>query len=127
MQVFSWSELILYFMPIISLVVVNGFLRPYLKFGDRLNLAVIDVLHPILWVAIHILSLRIAYQSWLPYLFIFVAIYALAYLLYAFYAKRDFIPEQFWRRLSSIGIIAGFIFFYALVIWRLIRLIFNTF
>lgn len=122
MYPFLWGEIILYVLPIISLVLVNKYGRAYLNDGRYIKLAVVDVLHPILWICLHYMSLYTFYFSFVPSAAVVFCVVAIILLLIQFRDGKPFIIQKFFRRLSNITFIYVFLGYYLVVLVRILRL-----
>ena len=56
MQNFHYFEILLYVFPILEIILINQFFRPYLRYKQIIQLTVADVVLPFLFVGIHLLS-----------------------------------------------------------------------
>lgn len=122
MRAFSWFEIILYLLPVLTLILVNRYLRPYLSDGRYIHLAVVDVIHPILWACLHFISLWTFSFSLLPYLLILFALGVFA-LITTQRQRGELAWGNMLRRLSNISFVVIFVLYYSLVIYRIITLI----
>lgn len=122
MYPFHWSEILLYLVPVITLVLVNQFGRKFLNNDGKIELAVVDVMHPIIWVSIHLVSLYAFYYSFIPIFGTLFCGLAIVLLGIQFREGKPFKAYNFFRRLSNLTFIFTFIGFYILVITRIIKL-----
>lgn len=121
MTKFSWFELLLYILPVASILLVNRYGHPYLKVNKHMHLAVVDVIHPILWVCLHYLSLWTLGYSALPYVGLLISIIGLSLLAIRFRKGGALQWPIFGRYLSNFTFILTFVGYYALVIKRLVQ------
>lgn len=125
MYPFYWQEIILYFIPVILLVLISKYGRKYLTEGKNIKLAIIDVMHPVIWVCFHFLSLAIFYFSLVPVLLLILSVYCIFSILYSYRKKEEINWYALFRRVSSVIFIISFISYYILVIVRIIQAIIN--
>lgn len=123
MYPFLWGEIILYVLPIISLVLINKYGRLYLNDGRHIKLAVVDVLHPILWICLHYMSLYTFYFSFVPIAATIFCAIAIILLVIQFREGKPFVIQKFFRRLSNITFIYIFLGYYIIVLIRILRLL----
>ncbi|KAA9300864.1 MULTISPECIES: DUF3397 family protein [Aerococcus] len=124
MEAFTWFEIILYILPILTIILVAKYGKPYLTDGKHINLVVIDVVHPILWLCFHLVSQLVLHWSFLPIVLAIVSVLALAILAIQFRDNLPFTPGRFLRRLSNLSFIIVFLLYYGFVFYRIFALIF---
>ena len=56
MQNFHYFEILLYVFPVLEIILINQFFRPYLRYKQIIRLSIADVVLPFLLVEIHLLS-----------------------------------------------------------------------
>ena len=123
MYPFHWQEIILYVLPALQLWLVSQYGRPFLTDGKRIKLAVIDVMHLLLWVCFHFVTLYIFYFSLIPVFVMLFSLWSLFYLWQSF-KKYDAINWRIYlRNLSNLAGLITFIGFYFFVCWRIIQVI----
>ncbi|MGP6138881.1 MULTISPECIES: DUF3397 family protein [unclassified Jeotgalibaca] len=122
MNNFDLFEIFLYVFPIIQIVLIQLFFRPYLQYKDYFRLSVADTLIPILLVGIHILSVRWLAFSLLPY-YLF-AIFSLGLVLALYFEKSayQFSKGKVFSIIMKAAFVVGFVMYYIIVIARLIQL-----
>lgn len=119
MYPFDWTEIILYLLPLIILISVNKYGKKYLNDDHSIKLAVVDVMHPILWVCVHFVSLYTFNFSFIPILATLLCALAIILLSLQFKKGRPFFYRQFLRRLSNVTFIYVFISYYFIIIFRI--------
>lgn len=120
---FDGLELFLYIIPILQIILVQSFFRPYLKYKNSFKLSVADTLIPILLVGIHVLSVRWLAFSLIPYYLFAVFLLGLGITLY-FEKSRPHIPVGKVIAINlKVSFILGFILYYVIVVARTIQLI----
>lgn len=123
MYPFHWSEIFLYLLPLLAILLVNRYGRPYLTDGKHIKLAVVDVIHPILWLCFHFISTNTFYFSLVPALIFVIALYAIVRLFKQFRRQETVDWPSFWRNLSNIAFIFVFVVYYILVVYRIIQVV----
>lgn len=118
-------ELFLYLFPLLEIVLIHLFFKPYIQYQPYFKLSVTDVLVPLLLVGIHILSVRIFTYSLLP-AFLFVSfLIGLGILFYFDIRKKKNADRKIFSLFLKVSFLAGFVLYYGLVIVR-ITYIFKT-
>lgn len=56
MQNFHYFEILLYVFPVLEIILINQFFRPYFRYKQIIRLSIADVVLPFLLVGIHLLS-----------------------------------------------------------------------
>lgn len=119
---FSWTEIIIYLMPFLTLFLALYF-RQYLNDGRHIHLLPIDVMHPILWLCFHYLTETIFYFSLLPLYFIILGILGLWGLYQEEKLKGIFCWTRFFRKLSKRLFVLTSISYLLMLIVRFIQVI----
>ena len=105
----------LYVFPILEIILIHYFFRPYLRYGDKIKLSITDVTLPFLMIGMHIISVRLLTYSLLPH-FIFVS--SVVGLLVTFIferAKNSWTIGKVFSFFTKIIFLIGFVAYYVLV------------
>ncbi len=108
-------EIFLYVFPILEIILIHYFFRPYLRYGDKIKLSITDVTLPFLMIGMHIISVRLLTYSLLPH-FIFVS--SVVGLLVTFIferAKNSWTIGKVFSFFTKIIFLIGFVAYYVLV------------
>lgn len=108
-------EIFLYVFPILEIILIHYFFRPYLRYGDKIKLSITDVTLPFLMIGMHIISVRLLTYSLLPH-FIFVS--SVVGLLVTFIferAKNSWTIGKVFSFFMKITFLIGFVAYYVLV------------
>lgn len=119
----DFLEIFLYVFPILEIILIHYFFRPYLRYGDKIKLSVTDVTLPFLMIGMHIISVRLLTYSLLPY-FIFVS--SIIGLLVTFVFDRSETRRSIGKVFSiflKIIFLLAFVVYYVLVGVRVYYLI----
>ncbi|MDO4680386.1 MAG: DUF3397 family protein [Aerococcus sp.] len=121
---FRWMEIILYLLPVAMLGIALQ-LRPMLNRIPRWHLAPVDIVHPTLWMCIHVLSVRFFYFSLFPVVLMLIGVLGLWRVIYYYrHGIVRFSGNKLFRSISNPLFMLEFIGNYALVIYRLYSLFF---
>ncbi|MDO4670278.1 MAG: DUF3397 family protein [Aerococcus sp.] len=116
---FHWTEIIIYLMPLIMLAVALQ-LRPLLAKIPRWRLVPVDLVHPTLWFAIHVLSVHVFYFSLFAAVLVMIGILGLWQVISYYRRGQRTIPGPvLLRKISNPLFSVEFIGFYGLVVYRL--------
>lgn len=122
MNNFALLEIFLYVFPIIQIVLVHLFFRPYLKYRGYFKLSVTDTLIPLILVGIHILSVRWLAFSLLPYYLFAIFLIGLVMTLYFERSAYQFSKGKVFSIIIKMAFVIGFVMYYVIVVARLIQL-----
>ncbi|MEY8370792.1 DUF3397 family protein [Aerococcaceae bacterium 50-4] len=120
---FNWSEILFYLLPIVSLLFVGTYGKPYLYFNKRIKFAPIDVVFPILLVCLHFISRDLLFFSIIPHLFVLISLLAIGILVWRFTKNEDVVVGKFYRMLVNISFSITFILYLLVTILRIIQVI----
>ncbi|OYQ65887.1 DUF3397 family protein [Aerococcus sp. 1KP-2016] len=98
---FKWSEILLYVLPIISLVLVHNFGKRYLLVGN-VKLASVDPVQPILLVCLHFISTYVSSFSWVAHVIMVFSLIAIILLVMQFIQNEPIHLGKMARKLSNI-------------------------
>lgn len=112
-------ELFIYMIPILEIILIHLFFKPFIQYQPYFKLSVTDVVVPILLVGIHILSVRILTYSLLP-VFLFVSfLIGLGILFYFDIKKRKVSEGKIFSFFLKVSFLTGFLLYYGLVFIRI--------
>lgn len=123
MQNFRLFEILLYAFPILEIILINAFFRPYLKYKQLIRLTVADVVLPFLIVGIHLLSVYSLTYSLLPYFLLTACIIGLLLTFYFDKRKKIHQPRLLFRQFVKILFLLALLFYYLLVLLRIYFLV----
>nr|WP_319219154.1 DUF3397 family protein [uncultured Trichococcus sp.] len=123
MQNFHYSEILLYVFPILEIILINKFFRPYLRYKQMIQLTVADVVLPFLLVGIHLLSVYSLTYSLLPHFLLAACFIGMLQTLYFDLRKKNHRPKQFYRYFIKILFLMALLFYYMLVFLRIYFLV----
>lgn len=120
---FHYLEILLYVFPILEIILINKYFRPYLRYKDKIRLSVADVVLPFLLVGIHSLSVYSLSYSLLPHFLLAVCIVGLLQTLYFDANRKPYLLKKFLRGFVRIAFLMGLLFYYLLVFFRMYLLL----
>lgn len=120
---FKWSEIILYILPIVTLVFVATYGRRFLYINDKIKFAPVDVVLPIVLISIHFISTYLLLYSLLPHLIVLVSLIAIFVLIRKFIKNEEVVVSKFIRMLLNISAVISFVVYVLLVVLRIIQLL----
>lgn len=120
---FNWSEILFYLLPIVSLLFVGTYGKPYLYFNKRIKFAPIDVVFPILLVCLHFISRDLLFFSIIPHLFVLISLMAIGILVWRFTKNEEIVVGKFYRMLVNISFSITFILYLLVTVLRIIQVI----
>ena len=123
MQKFHYLEILFYVFPVLEMILINKFFRPYLRYKQIIQLTVADVVLPFLLVGIHILSVYSLNYSLLPHFLLAACVAGLLQTLYFDRRKKGHQPKRFYRYFIKILFLMALIFYYLLVLLRIYFLV----
>lgn len=123
MQNFHYFEILLYVFPVLEIILINQFFRPYLRCKQIIRLSIADVVLPFLLVGIHLLSVYSLTYSLLPHFLLAACIVGLVQTLYFDKRKKNHEPKRFYRYFIKILFLMALLFYYSLVLLRVYFLI----
>lgn len=123
MQNFHYFEILLYVFPVLEIILINQFFRPYLRYKQIIRLSITDVVLPFLLVGIHLLSVYSLTYSLLPHFLLAACIVGLVQTLYFDKRKKNHEPKRFYRYFIKILFLMALLFYYSLVLLRVYFLI----
>ena len=123
MQNFHYFEILLYIFPILEIILINAFFRPYLRYKQVIRLTVADVVLPFLIVGIHLLSVYSLTYSLLPYFLLVSCIVGLLQTFYFDKVKKIHQPKLVYRYFIKIWFLMALLFYYMLVLLRIYFLV----
>ena len=120
---FKWSELLFYLLPIVTLLLVGTYGKPYLYFNRHIKFAPIDVVFPILLVCLHFISRALLFYSIIPHLVVIIALLAIGVLLWRWIKNEEIVVGKFYRMLAKIAFSISFIIYVVVTIGRIIQVV----
>ncbi len=123
MQNFHYFELLLYVFPILEIILINKFFRPYLRYKQIIQVTVADVVLPFLFVGIHLLSVYSLTYSLLPHFLLAACVVGLLQTLYFDKRKKIHQPKRFYRYFIKILFLMALLSYYMLVLLRIYFLV----
>ena len=123
MRTFQYLEILLYIFPILEMIIIDRFFRPYLYFGNGLHLSVANVVLPVLLVGIHIFSTFSLGYSLLPHFLLLLCVAGLVQTFYFHKTRRPYHGKHFVDFFFKLAFLLGLFVFYLLVGARLFLLI----
>lgn len=123
MDTFDILEIFLYIFPILQIILVQLFFRPYLTYRNSFKFSVTDTIIPILLVGIHVLSVRWLAFSLLPYYLFGIFLIGLGITLYFEKSSYPFTGGKVFSIIMKMGFIVGFVLYYVIVIARVMQLV----
>jgi len=123
MQNFHYFEILLYVFPVLEIILINQFFRPYLRYKQIIRLSIADVVLPFLLVGIHLLSVYSLPYALLPHFLLAACIVGLVQTLYFDKRKKNHEPKRFYRYFIKILFLMALLVYYSLVLLRVYFLI----
>lgn len=120
---FDLLELFLYVFPILQMIFIHFFFRPYLQYGRRIKLSITDTTVPILMIGIHILSVRLLTYSLLPHFLFVVFIIGLISTVLFEHAKKERTAGKVFSFVLKLTFLLGFFVYYGLVGCRIFQVL----
>ena len=118
---FDLLELFLYIFPILEIIFIQLFFRPYLQYRNKFKLSVTDVVLPILLVGIHILSVRLLTYSLLPHFLFASFIIGLLLTIVFEHGQKRRRTGMVLSFFLKIVFLLGFVTYYVLAIARIVQ------
>lgn len=112
-------ELFLYLIPVLEIILIHLFFKPFIQYQPYFKLSVTDVVLPTLLVGIHILSVRLLTYSLLP-VFLFTSfLIGLGVLFYFDIRKKRISERKIFSFFLKVSFLIGFLLYYGLVFARI--------
>lgn len=115
-------EIFLYVFPIIEIILLTFFFKPYLQY-KKFKLAVSDATLPILLLGIHFLSVRLLTYSLLPHFLLATFFVGLLLTLYFDFSKRNLTTAKLFSIFLKAAFVLGFLTYYGIVVARIFQIL----
>lgn len=116
-------ELFLYMIPVLEIILIHLFFKPFIQYQPHFKLSITDVVVPILLVGIHILSVRVLTYSLLPVFLFVIFLVGLGTLFYFDIKKKNISEGKIFSLFLKVSFITGFLLYYGLVFVRITQVL----
>lgn len=116
-------EWFLYIIPILEIILIHLFFKPFIKYQPYFKFSVTDIVMPILLVGIHVLSVRLLTYSLLPIFLFFNFLLGFSLLFYFDIKKKKISNGKIFSLFLKVSFLAGFLLHYGLVFIRIAQVL----